>query len=118
MTNLGKPPKPPVPPSVRKIQGGCAITILAVIFVIALTTYCFAETERFLTIKLSQSRISLNPWKHAKDAMNATEIKLPVSEKFYNEVKVGDELMDKSFRWGSFITNGSTSSWSMKVVSK
>ena len=74
--------------------------------------------EKIITVELSQRRMSLDLWKHLKDSMNAVKFKLPVSCKFYDEVKLGDNLISDGFRGGSFIVSGTVSSWSLKVVSK
>ena len=70
-----------------------------------------------LTLKLKQSRMSLDIMKHAKDAMNAITFNIPVSKEFYDEVKVGTKLTD-DFRMGSFIMNGTFSDWNVKIIKK
>lgn len=77
-----------------------------------------AWTPRYvLALRLKQSRISLDPFEHAKDAMNAITFQLPVDKEFYDSVVVGQELVDK-MRTGSIILNGSFSSWNLTVVNK
>lgn len=70
-----------------------------------------------LEIRLKQSRVSLDLGKHMKDAMNTIKFTIPVSREFYESVNVGTELSD-DFRAGSFIMNGTFSSWNMRVVNK
>jgi seryl-tRNA synthetase len=70
-----------------------------------------------LKIRLKQSRVSLDMGKHMKDAMNAIEFELPVDKDFYNNVSVGTKITHE-FRTGSFILNGSFSSWDMTVEGK
>lgn len=70
-----------------------------------------------LKIRLKQSRVSLDIGKHIKDGMNAIEFELPVDKDFYNSVSVGTKITDE-FRTGSFILNGSFSSWDMTVKGK
>jgi len=70
-----------------------------------------------LSIELSQSHFSLDITQHVKDAMNAIEFDIPVDKDFYDEVKVGDEILD-DFRMGSFIMNGSFGDWEMEVTHK
>lgn len=70
-----------------------------------------------LKLRLKQSRVSLDLFEHAKDAMNAIEFEIPVDKEFYNQVSVGDEIVD-NFRAGSFIINGSFGSWNMKIKGK
>lgn len=75
-------------------------------------------SKRYIVrLKLKQSRVSLSLTEHAKDAMNAVEFDMPVDKQFYDSVNVGSELVDK-FRSGSFIMNGSFSSWKVTVVGK
>lgn len=70
-----------------------------------------------LKIRLKQSRVSLDIGKHIKDGINAIEFELPVDKDFYNSVSVGTKITDE-FRTGSFILNGSFSSWDMTVKGK
>ncbi len=70
-----------------------------------------------LSIELSQSHFTLDIAEHMKDAMNAIEFDIPVDKDFYDEVKIGDEILD-DFRMGSFIMNGSFGDWKMEVTHK
>lgn len=70
-----------------------------------------------LSIELSQSHFTLDITEHVKDAMNAIEFDIPVDKDFYDEVKIGDEILD-DFRMGSFIMNGSFGDWEMEVTHK
>ncbi len=84
----------------------------------ALNIYKSGETPKYiLKIKLKQSRVSLSIKKHIKDAANAIEFEIPVSKEFYDHVNIGTEITD-DFRFGSFVLNGTFSSWNMKVVKK
>lgn len=83
-----------------------------------LNIYNSGRTPHYiLKIRLKQSRVSLDIGKHMKDAMNAIEFELPVDKDFYNSVNVGTKITDE-FRTGSFILNGSFSSWDMTVKGK
>lgn len=83
-----------------------------------LKIYNSGRTPQYiLKIRLKQSRVSLDIGKHIKDGMNAIEFELPVDKDFYNSVRVGTEITDE-FRTGSFILNGSFSSWNMSVKGK
>lgn len=70
-----------------------------------------------LELKLKQGRMSLDPFKHAKDAMNAITFEIPVDESFYNSVTINQKLVN-DFRSGSFILNGTWSKWRMTVKNK
>lgn len=70
-----------------------------------------------LKIHLRQSHFSLSISKHIKDAMNAIDFELPVSEEFYNSVSEGTEILNE-FRSGSFILYGSFGDWRMSVKGK
>ena len=81
-----------------------------------------AETEKvgkvtvhYLTIEFKQTSFTLSISQHIKDAANAFSITLPTTEKFYNSVKVGDELGSK-FKGASFVLSGHIGS--RKVVVK
>jgi cell division protein FtsB len=83
-----------------------------------LRIYNSGRTPQYiLKIRLKQSRVSLDIGKHIKDGMNTIEFELPVDKDFYNSVSVGTEITDE-FRTGSFILNGSFSSWNMTVKGK
>lgn len=83
-----------------------------------LNIYKQGKKPRFIIkVKLKQSRVSLDIGKHIKDAMNAIEFELPVDEDFYRSISVGTTFVD-DFRAGSFVLNGSFSSWNMEVVGK
>lgn len=83
-----------------------------------LNIYNSGRTPHYiLKIRLKQSRVSLDIGKHIKDGMNAIEFELPVDKDFYNSVSVGNKITDE-FRTGSFILNGSFSSWDMTVKGK
>lgn len=80
--------------------------------------YLDGKTPKYiLKLKLKQSHFSVNPMKHAKDAMNAITFELPVDRDFYNSVSKGTEIVDE-FRAGSFIMNGSFGDWKMTVQEK
>lgn len=70
-----------------------------------------------LELQLKQSHFSLDISKHAKDAMNAITMEIPVDKDFYNSQEKGSELL-KEFRMGSAILNGSYGSWKVTVVNK
>ena len=78
-----------------------------------------ADTTSYdVTLTLGQSRLSLDPFKHLKDALNEVEFKWDVPGEVYNNLNVGDDLIEGGFRVGSFLMQGSTSSWHLKVVRK
>ena len=74
--------------------------------------------EKLIRIKLSQTSYTLNVWKHIRNAINAVDLTLPVSCNFYDSVQVGDDLLKKKFRLGSFIVHGSAGIWNLEVVEK
>ena len=67
--------------------------------------------------EVKQSHISLDISNHIKDAMNSLEFEVPVSKTFYDSVEKGD-IIDDSFRMGSFLMKGSFGSWKVKVIDK
>lgn len=74
--------------------------------------------EKYLKVELSQSRFSLDPFDHIKDSMNTVQFLLPVSCKFYDEVRVGDQLLKNRFRAGSLLISGSIGNWNLIVKQK
>ena len=69
------------------------------------------------TLALSQERLSLDLWKHIKDAMNVVKLDIIVSKDEYNRLTIGHDYLD-NFRIGSFILNGTFSSWNIQVIDK
>ena len=70
-----------------------------------------------LKLKIKQRSYSLNPWTHAKNAMNAMEFEIPVNEEYYNHHNVGDELAS-DFRVGSAIMHGAMGELVIRVSEK
>lgn len=71
----------------------------------------------FVVISIKQSHFSLDITEHIKDDMNAVEVHVPVDEEYYFAVNKGD-VLDDSFRSGSFIGKGSIGSWDITVLDK
>jgi hypothetical protein len=71
----------------------------------------------YVDVELRQSRFSLNPFSHMKDAINATTFALPTSCETMDRVREGDSLVD-AFRSGSFFIDGSLGSWNFTVEEK
>ena len=70
-----------------------------------------------ITFNIKQSHFSLDLGEHLKDAMNDISIEIPVDKEYYDSVEVGD-VIDDSFRMGSFIWKGSFGNWKVIVESK
>ena len=70
-----------------------------------------------ITFNIKQSHFSLDLGEHLKDAMNDISIEIPVDKEYYDSVEVGD-VIDDSFRMGSFIWKGSVGNWKVTVESK
>lgn len=91
---------------------------LALLLIMLLAACDCSACQKDITLKLSQTHYSLDLWEHAKDAMNAVEFKLPVGCEFYEQVQIGDDVLDKRFRIGSLLINGSASNWNLEVIGK
>ena len=77
------------------------------------------ENERYLLVRVKESHFSLDIGKHIKNSMNSVEVILPTSVPFYDEVKVGDNLLKSNgFRVGSLIFSGNFSDYEMTVLRK
>lgn len=74
--------------------------------------------EHQVRLRLSQTHYTLSIGEHLKDRLNAVEFQLPLSCQFADQINVGDDLLTKSFRWGSLVKNGSLGTWNLRVVSK
>ena len=70
-----------------------------------------------ITFNIKQAHFSLDLGEHLKDAMNDISIEIPVDKEYYDSVEVGD-VIDDSFRMGSFIWKGSFGNWKVTVESK
>lgn len=65
----------------------------------------FAERVYYIKLKFTQSSFTLSLAQHLKDAANAFSITIPTTKKFYDSVKVNQELSSK-FKTASFLING------------
>ena len=70
-----------------------------------------------ITFNIKQTHFTLDLGEHLKDAMNDISIEIPVDKEYYDNVEVGD-VIDDSFRMGSFIWKGSFGNWKVTVESK
>ena len=70
-----------------------------------------------ITFNIKQTHFTLDIGEHLKDAMNDISIEIPVDKEYYDSVEVGD-VIDDSFRVGSFIWKGSFGNWKVTVESK
>ena len=70
-----------------------------------------------MKINISQSHLTLSVSEHLKDAMNAIDIYIEVSEEYYNKYNIGDTIAD-DFRVGSMIFKSSIGNWEVKVTDK
>ena len=70
-----------------------------------------------ITFNIKQTHFTLDIGEHLKDSMNDISIEIPVDKEYYDSVEVGD-VIDDSFRVGSFIWKGSFGNWKVTVESK
>ena len=70
-----------------------------------------------ITFNIKQTHFTLDLGEHLKDAMNDISIEIPVDKEYYDSVEIGD-IIDDSFRVGSFIWKGSFGNWKVTVESK
>ena len=70
-----------------------------------------------ITFNIKQTHFTLDIGEHLKDAMNDITIEIPVDKEYYDSVEVGD-VIDDSFRMGSFIWKGSFGNWKVTIESK
>ena len=75
------------------------------------------EPVYLLTLEIKQSTFTLNIAEHAKNAMNAITLQIPVSYTFYNKVSIGQNISEE-FKYGSLILNGDFSQLKVKVKDK
>ncbi len=77
----------------------------------------FKTYVMMIEVKQSRTLDILDTENYIKDQMNKFSFPIQVSKQFYNNHNVGDELKS-DFRIGSFIMNGTMSSWKIKVKEK
>ena len=70
-----------------------------------------------IAFNIKQTHFTLDLGEHLKDTMNDISIEIPVDKEYYDSVEVGD-VIDDSFRMGSFIWKGSFGNWKVTVESK
>lgn len=70
-----------------------------------------------VTINISQHHPFWEVNEKIKDSMNDIDIDIPTSKEFYDSIEVGTTL-DDSFRWGSFLMNGSYGRWDVTIIDK
>ena len=76
------------------------------------------DYERYIIVcEIGQTHYSLDLEDMMKDSMNRIELTFPVDKAFYDYVEVGD-VLDDSFRMGSYFTSGSIGSWDISIVDK
>lgn len=75
------------------------------------------HTRYIVVIEIKQSHIIIDPAAMIKDGINAIELPIYVDKGFYDGIEIG-EVLDDSFRTGSFLINGSIGSWDIKVIDK
>lgn len=76
-----------------------------------------SEPVYLLTLEIKQSTFTLNLAEHAKNAINAITLQIPVSYTFYNKVSIGQNISEE-FKYGSLILNGDFSKLKVKVKNK
>lgn len=75
------------------------------------------QAKYILTINIRQTHFSADINQHLKDAMNDISIQIPVDKEYFDSLEVGD-VIDDSFRMGSFIFKGSLGNWKITVEDK
>lgn len=70
-----------------------------------------------ITLNIRQTHFTLDIGQHLKDSMNDISIQIPVDKEYFDSVQVGD-VIDDSFRMGSFIFKGSWGNWKITVEDK
>lgn len=76
-----------------------------------------SEPVYLLTLEIKQSTFTLDLAEHAKNAINAITLQIPVSYTFYNKVSIGQNISEE-FKYGSLILNGDFSKLKVKVKNK
>jgi hypothetical protein len=91
---------------------------MILVLILMLAACDCSACQKDITLKLSQTHFTLDLWEHAKDSMNAVKFKIPVGCEFYDQVQIGDDVLDKNFRVGSLLISGSIGNWNLEVIAK
>lgn len=75
------------------------------------------EPYYLVTLQLKQSTFTLDLGEHIKNKMNASTMTIAVDKRFYDKVKVGQELSN-TFKSGSLLFNGDFSRMKVTVTNK
>lgn len=76
-----------------------------------------SEPYYLVTLQLKQSTFTLDLGEHIKNKMNAVTMTIAVDKRFYDKVKVGQELSN-TFKSGSLLFNGDFSRMKVTVTNK
>ena len=63
------------------------------------------ETVHYVTLKFTQSSVTLSIKQHIKDHCNAFSFTFPTTKQFYDSVKEGEEISGK-FKTATFLLSG------------
>lgn len=75
------------------------------------------EPYYLVTLQLKQSTFTLDLGEHIKNKMNTVTMTIAVDKRFYDKVKVGQELSN-TFKSGSLLFNGDFSRMKVTVTNK
>ena len=70
-----------------------------------------------VTINIKQEHAFWDFENNIKDEMNDISIQIPVDKEYYDSLEIGD-VIDDSFRMGSFVMKGSFGKWNVTVEDK
>ena len=91
---------------------------LAIVLLMCIAAFAVnAETVHYVELEFTQSSFTLSLRQHIKDACNAFSITLPTTKKFYDSVKVGQEL-DSKFKMATFLLSGHIGNRKVTVKNK
>lgn len=76
-----------------------------------------SEPYYLVTLQLKQSTFTLDIGEHIKNKMNASTMTIAVDKRFYDKVRVGQELSN-TFKSGSLLFNGDFSRMKVTVTNK
>lgn len=99
------------------------LLISAMIIGLVSSQEIFAQTQQtkqptyIVQLEIKQSTFTLDIFEHIKNKINAVRLEIPVDKKFYDSVKIGQEI-NSSFKYGSLAFNGDFSTLKVRVVGK
>ena len=102
---------------VHPVTGRIKKLAMFLIFIMIWGSCLAYERSYVVTFELYQVNYTLSVRTHLRNMANTITFQIPVSETYYHQVYIGQEIVDE-MRVGSAILRGSFGKWKIKVKNK